>query len=163
MGEWVNSETGEVVEGDCPRCANVIEHAEAQLRAMEMELRQKRAKITRLERQADRETVAKRDGAVWKDVLAYWLEAFPDKRPSAKGIKSARATKVFMRLESGANVEDVKLSIDGARLYPYVVFGKRQKSGSKSDLADDLEQIMAINRDHEFDFLRDAGRAARDA
>lgn len=158
---WVNTETGETLEAECPICEQARQDAEVQIVAMEQELRSKRAKITKLERERERDEVAKRDGAVWKRILKAWLEAFPDKRPTAKGVKSARATKAFLRLQAGASEQDVLDAILGARLYPYVVYGKRQKSGSRSDLADDLEQIMAISRDHEFDFLVAEGRRAR--
>jgi len=47
-----------------------------------------RAKITRLENDAERNLSRKRDGRVWKDVLIYWQEAFPEKRLTSKGIKS---------------------------------------------------------------------------
>lgn len=151
----------------CPECGSVLplaemldEEAEIQVHALELRVRSLQSKVTRMEREREAQTVAKRDGAVWQRVITAWLEAFPDKTPSAKSVKSARATKVFMRLDSGATVDDVLAAIRGAQLYPFVVFGKRVKSGSRSDLADDLEDIVAVNRDREFDFLVEAGRNA---
>jgi hypothetical protein len=161
MTQFVNVETGEMVEGDCPFCADLRIETEGQLVAMERELRQKRSKITKLENAAERDLVKKRDAAAWKDVLSAWMIAFPTKKPSATGIKSARATKVFMRLESGSSVEEIKNAIAGAMIYPYVVFGKRQKSGSRSDLADDIQEIVSVNNDANFDFLRDVGAQVR--
>lgn len=158
---WVDSATGELADAECPHCAETKQWAEDQVRALEIERRQQRAKITKLLNEAERQKVAKRDGATWKELLACWLLAFPNKRPSATGIKSARATAVFLRLESGADVESVKNAIAGAMKYPFVVFGKRRESGSQSDRADDLQDIMHINNDALFDFLRDAGEAMR--
>lgn len=162
MTTWINQETGEVLEADCPRCAETRDEAETQVGAIEREIRKYRTKVTKLERAAERDEVKRRDGAVWKQILEAWREAFPGKKVRSTDIKSARATKVFLRLERGASIEDCLDAIEGARQFPYVVFGKRQKSGSRSDLADDLEHIMAVNRDHEFDFLADVGRKARE-
>jgi hypothetical protein len=139
---------------DCPIC---LGH-DVQVSGLERDLRTKRGALTKLERAAERETVKRRDGAVWNRILSAWLEAFPDKKPSATSVKSARATATFLRLQSGATEDDFLAAIRGAREYPYVVYGKRQRKGSRSDLADDLQHIAAINRDHEFEFLRDVGR-----
>lgn len=153
---YVDTETGELYDS-CPRCAEL----EVQVRAMEKERRADRAARSKAERALEKDVVAKRDKSDWERILTYWLAAFPDKKPTAKGIKSARATKFFMRCDSGATVEDVELAIDGAKEWPYIVFGKRQKSGSKSDLADDLEDIVSLGKDANFDFLVLAGRVAR--
>lgn len=161
MTTWANTATGELYEGECPRCAQAEDEAAIQVQHMERELRSMRSKVTKMERQIERDEVKKRDGAMWKRILSAWLEAFPDKRPTAKGVKSARATKVFLRLEAGAAEDDILDAIRGAQEYPYVVFGKRQKRGSASDLADDLEDIVALKRDKEFDFLREAGVRAK--
>lgn len=156
MSPWVDPETGEASDG-CPECEN----AELQVRMMEMELRRYRSKVTTLENAAERDTVAKRDGSLWNAVLAEWLRVFPDKKPSAKGIKSARATRYFQRLEAGAQPEDVFSAIRGAKEYPYVVYGKRTRTGSKSDEATDLQDICSVKNDAMFDWLRDAGRTAQ--
>jgi hypothetical protein len=161
MTQYVNVETGEMVEGDCPYCADLRVETEGQLVAMERELRQKRSKITKLENAAERDLVKKRDAAAWKDVLSAWMIAFPTKKPSATGIKSARATKVFMRLESGSSVEEIKNAIAGAMVYPFVVYGKRQKTGSRTDDASDLQDIVSTNNDANFDFLCEVGRDLR--
>lgn len=152
---WYNPETGEITDTPpddyvCPTCEGYSR--------IERELRVMRAKITRLENDAERNIVAKRDGKLWKDTLAYWQKAFPDKRISSKGIKSARATKFFQRLEAGATPEDVRYAIDAAKVWQFVVFGKRQKSGSKSDLAIDLEHIVSVGNDAQFDRLVEIGR-----
>lgn len=146
---WVN-EHGEITGDTCPNCEGYA--------AIERELRNYRTKVTRLEREAERQEVAKRDGKVWKEALAYWQEKFPDKRVTSKGVKSARATKFFQRLEAGATPEDVNYAVDAAKVWQYVVFGKRQRSGSKSDLAIDLEQIVSVGNDALFDFLVEKGR-----
>lgn len=159
---FVDIETGEQYEGPCPNCAEREQWAEAQVRKMEMERRGDRAKVTRMENAAERDLVRRRDGATWEHALEQWLAAFPDKRPSSKSIKSARATKFFQRLEAGATPDDVDDAIRGAKAYPYVVYGKRVKSGSKSDLANDLEDIVAVNSDRQFDALVEIGRALRE-
>lgn len=151
---WVDEDTGEVTGDTCPTCEGYAH--------LEREARNLRAKITRLENEAERQAVAKRDGAQWKAILAYWQEAFPDKRISSKSIKSARATKFFLRLEAGATPEDVRYAIDAAKVWRYIVFGKRVKSGSKSDLAVDLEHIVSVGNDAQFDGLVELGRAMRE-
>lgn len=147
---WIDPTTGEVTGDTCPSCDGYSH--------LERELRNYRSKVTRLEREAERQAVAKRDGKLWKETLEYWCAAFPDKRISSKGIKSARATKFFQRLEAGATPEDVRYAIDAAKVWRYVVFGKRQKSGCRSDLAIDLEQIVSVGNDAQFDSLIERGR-----
>lgn len=151
---WVN-EDGEVTGDCCPTCEGYGH--------LERELRRYRTNLTRAEHAAERADVAKRDGKTWKDAIAYWEEAFPEKRVTSKGIKSARATKFFLRLEAGATPEDVRLAIDAAKTWRYVVFGKRQKAGSKSDLAIDLEQIVSVGNDAQFDRLAELGREMQEA
>lgn len=146
---WVDA-NGEITGDVCPACEGYT--------ILERDLRNARSKITRLERDAERNEVSKRDGATWKAALEHWCQAFPDKRISSKGIKSARATKYFQRLEAGATPEDVNLAVDAARVWQYVVFGKRQKSGSQSDLAIDLEHICSVGNDAQFDRLVEIGR-----
>lgn len=151
--KWID-DNGELHDA-CPQCVVY----EDNLTRIEMEVRNYRSRITRLENDAERNLVAKRDGAVWKDIIAYWERAFPGKRLTSKGIKSARATKFFQRLEAGATPEDVRYAIDAAKVWQYVVFGKRQKSGSRSDLAIDLEHIVSVGNDAQFDRLVELGRA----
>lgn len=146
---WVD-ENGEVTGDTCPSCQG-YSHIERELRNM-------RSKVTRLENDAERNLVAKRDGKVWQDAIAYWEHTFPEKRVTSKGIKSARATKFFQRLEAGATPEDVQYAIDAARVWRYVVFGKRQRSGSQSDLSIDLEHICSVGNDAQFDRLVELGR-----
>lgn len=163
MPEWMNVATGEIVEGGpCPECAATADEAAIQVGGMERELRSMRSKLTKAERAAERDEVKRRDGDIWQRILGAWLETFPDKRPTAKGIRSARATAVFLRLESGAAEEDVVAAIVGARVWPYVVYGKRRQSGSPSDEATDLQEIMSLKNDGMFDFLRDVGAVERE-
>lgn len=151
MSPWVDATTGEVLGDTCPDCEGYSR--------LERDLRTARAAITRLERDAERNLVAKRDGKLWLETIEYWCKAFPEKRVTSKGIKSARATKFFQRLEAGATPEDVRYAIDAAKVWKYVVFGKRQKSGSKSDLAIDLEHIVSVGNDAQFDGLVEKGRS----
>lgn len=152
---FVDTETGEVYDS-CPRCAEL----ETQVAAMERERRADRSARAKAERALEKDVVAKRDGADWKRILAYWRAAFPDKKPTATGVKSARATKFFLRCDSGATVEDIERAIDGAKEYRYVVYGKRTRTGSASDDATDLQDIVSLNNDANFDFLVSVGRAA---
>lgn len=137
----------------------MCESAEVQVTAMERERRADRSARAKAEKAVERFVEAKRDAKVWKEAIAYWCEAFPDKRVTSKGVKSARATKFFQRLDAGATVEDVRYAIDAAKVWQYVVFGKRQKSGSRSDLATDLEHICSVGNDAQFDGLVEIGRA----
>lgn len=162
MTTWANVETGEIVEGDCPQCAATREETEAQLAAMERERRSDRIARAKAEKAVERDQVTRRDGATWQRIREHWQAAFPELKPTSLGIKSARATKVFLRLEAGATELDVLHAIDAAKRWRYVVYGKRTKTGSKSDLAIDLEDIVAIKRDREFDFLVTEGRGLND-
>lgn len=161
MTTWIDHETGEMVEGPCPFCAATTKAAEVQVSAMEAELRAKRAKITKLESAAERALVAKRDTTTWNTILAAWREAFPDRKTSATSVKSANATACFLRLESGAVLDDILCAIRGAKEYPFVVYGRRVRSGSKSDLAVSLRDIVSVNNDGNFDILRDVGAELR--
>jgi hypothetical protein len=158
---WVDPETGEMTN-ECPGCDETRRYAEIQMREMELELRKMRARVTRAENQLEAAEVGKRDGKVWKELLGYWQLKFPERRITSKNVKSARATKVFARLDAGAQIGDFQLAIDGAHAFPYVVFGKRVKTGSPSDLAVDLEDIASIKKDKDFDWLVAAGMEARE-
>lgn len=161
--QWVDTTTGEIYEGPCPNCAERAQWAEDQVRALEMEKRALRTKVTKAERAAEHATMAKRDGAVWQEALSCWLAHFPHKKPSGVGIKSARATKFFQRLETGATLLDVQDAIRAAKVVPYIVYGRRVKAGSKADLSDDLEQIVSVGNDAQFDRLVEIGRELRAA
>lgn len=154
---YADVETGELFEG-CPHCEQARAEAEAQVLAMERERRSDRIARGKAEKVADRAEVARRDGKVWKEILAYWEQAFPDKRISSKGIKSARATKLFQRLEAGTTSEDVRYAIDAAKVWRWVVYGKRQRNGSQSDLAIDLQDVVSVGNDAQFDRLVELGR-----
>lgn len=149
MSPWVDDQ-GEVTGDVCPSCEGYGK--------VERDLRNARTAITRLERDAERNLVAKRDGKVWTEALAHWQRVFPDRRVTSKGIKSARATKFFQRLDAGATPEDVRHAVNAAKVWAYVVFGKRVKTGSKSDLAVDLEHICSVGNDAQFDDLCQKGR-----
>lgn len=153
MSPWVD-ENGEVTGDTCPSCEGYSR--------LERDLRNARTAITRLERDAERNLVAKRDGAQWKAVLAFWELHFPEKRISSKGIKSARATKYFQRLEAGATPADVEYAIAAATVWRYVVYGKRTKTGSASDLAIDLQDIVSVGNDAQFDRLVELGREMKE-
>lgn len=148
---WINADTGEVFEGECPNCADL----DILVTAMERERRSDRIARAKAEKAVERDQVAKRDGAMWQRILAKWEETFPEKRITSKGIKSERATVFFLRLEAGATIEHVELAVAAARKWPCVVYGKRQQTGSRSDLAIDLIQIC--KGDAQFDFLVERG------
>lgn len=158
---WINSETGELADAECPHCAATKEWAENQVRSMEIERRKDRAAVTRMKNEMEAQKVAKRDASVWKEALRCWQLAFPSKRPTSTGVKSARATAFFQRLEAGATLEDVLDVIAGGMRYPYVVYGVRRESGSPSDRKDDLQDLMHLGNDGQFDMLRDVGHAMR--
>lgn len=159
MAGWIDDD-GELHDR-CPLCEGTVRESEIQMHAMELELRRYRSRVTRLENEAEAAKVAKRDGKTWEEVLRCYRLAFPEKRLSATGIKSETATKVFERLATGTSVEDLKDAIAGAMQFPFVVFGKRTRSGSASDRADHLRDIVSVNNDANFDFLRDVGHTAR--
>jgi hypothetical protein len=160
---WVDANSGEEYAGKCPDCSATRALAEDQMHRMELELRAMRGKLTKAERAVEHAKVARRDGAVWEEALGFWLRTFPDKRPSSVGIKSARATKFFERFESISDPDPmgvVRAAVLGAKAYPYVVYGSRTKTGPKSALATDLQELVHVGQDHLFDFLVEAGRGA---
>lgn len=159
---WVNPESGETVEGPCPRCAATIEEAEAQTRALELDTRRLRSQITRMKNQFERDQVAKRDGADWAEILGYWTDTFPELRPTATGIKSERATAFFARCETGASVQACKDAVLGASKFRWISYGSRvDKPHSKAKPAVDLSEILSLKSDRNFDFLRQEGEKIR--
>jgi hypothetical protein len=158
---WIDTDTGEIAE-DCPHCQQTRIDAETQIHAMELERRKDRAAVTRAQNQLAAAAESKRDGAIWKKSVAHWRATFPELKPTSLGVKSARATAYFQRLEAGALPEDVDLAVSAAKEYPYVVFGKRRRTGSRDDLAIDLQQIVSVGNDAQFDFLVSVGRKAED-
>jgi hypothetical protein len=64
-----------------------------------------------------------------------------------------------MRLEAGATVDDVLCAIRAAKTYPHIVYGRRVKTGSKSDLSVGIQEILSVNNDANFDFLVEVGRS----
>lgn len=161
MPQWVDTESGQVVEGPCPFCAKAEADAEIQVRAMEAERRRDRNTTAKAIAELEGTTAAKRDGKAWAELLTCWQLAFPHKKIKVKSITSARAKAVFQRLGSGVSVEDFKDAIAGAIGFPYVVFGVRRASGSDSDLAIDLQDIASLNRDSGFEFLVSEGHKLR--
>lgn len=162
MTTWIDQETGEIYEGSCPECERVKDDCALQVREQDRELAKIRVRVGKAERAVDREAIAKRDGATWATIREAWLRAFPDKKPTATGVKSARATQVFLRLAQGATVDDFLDAIEGAKHHPFVTFGKRTATAtSKSKRADDLEDIASVKSDAMFDWLVMNGRAAR--
>lgn len=159
MLPYVDTETGEVFP-ECPHCEQARREAEVQIVAMERELRSYRSRLTRAENALQAHEQSKRDGAVWKAALKHWQETFPDRRITSKSIQSQRATIYFQRLGAGASPEDVDLAVTAAREYPYVVYGRRRKSGAKSDMAIDIIDIC--KNDVMFDWLVSKGREMAD-
>lgn len=159
----MNTETGEVIESSspCPLCAVTEDAAEIQVHGMELERRKDRAALTRMRNEMEAAEVGRRDKALWQELLDCWLLAFPDKKPTAKGIKSARATAVFQRIERGAMPEDIKNAIAGAMVFRYVVYGRRVANGSRTDDGSDLADIVSPDNDRNFDFLAEEGAKLR--
>lgn len=160
---WVRPDSGETVEGDCPRCASTREEAEAMVREMELANRRLTSRMTRMKNDFERQQAARRDAEEWGDVCEFWLRTFPELKPRTLGIKSERATAFFTRLETGVSVQDVKDAITGASRYRYVLFGRRvEKASGQAALAIDLTEICHLKADRWFDFLLQAGRTMRE-
>lgn len=149
---WINQATGELLPGPCPKCA---EH-EADVGALENEVRRWRRAVTRLQKTIDGDVTARRDGALWAELTAYWIERCGKKPDALVPMKGIRATLVFRLLEAGASVEKVKLAIDGAALAPYKSYGHRtaKKFGKRLD---DLKDIC--KDEAEFEALVAIGEA----
>lgn len=145
---WIHADTGEVVEGDCPRCETTREECEIQVRAMERERRSDRAARTRAENEVEKVRAAKQDAAAWKECLAFYAECFPGKAKAMRStsIKSERARLFFERLEaidSPDPLRDVKAAIYACTAWKWVSFGRRVKSpNGQAQLAIDLADIL---------------------
>lgn len=167
MTEYLNTDTGELIEVDdestIEEALTLLERDQMILEA-DREAKRLRSKVRRLESQVERDKVKNRDKALWTRVLEYWQATFPDKKITAKGHKSARATAVFLRVEQlQESMSDVdaertfKLAIRGAMALPYVVYGKRRATGSTHEAAIDLTDIASVTDDRKFDALVEAG------
>lgn len=160
MPPYIDTATGEVYES-CPRCEAAEVEAETQIFRMEQERRQDRAARTKAENALEAAETGRRDEKLWLELFDCWRLAFPEKRPTTKAVKSARATAVFKRLTAGATPEDIKDAIAGAMVYRYVVFGKRVTNGSRTDDGSDLADIVSPDNDRNFDFLSEEGHKMR--
>lgn len=161
MTTWANTETGELVEGPCPYCAGTVEECDAIVSRVEKNRHADILARAKAEKALERDVVAKRDGADWQRIVTHWKETFPQIKATSLSIRSNRATHTFIRIERGCSVDDVLAAIDGAKEWPYVVFGKRVRTGSRSDLGIDIEDIVSIKHDRNFDFLLSEGYALR--
>lgn len=164
---WVRTDTGEMVEGECPYCEATREEAETQIKRMEAERRTDRAARAKAEREVERQKAAKRDAAAWAEVLAFYAEHFPDKAAAmrSKSIKSERASVFFHRLESIDSedpMRDIKAAIFAATRWRWISYGRRvKKPHAEAQPAVDLADIL--KDDVRFDYLVKHGYEMREA
>jgi uncharacterized phage protein (TIGR02220 family) len=121
---------GEIVTDDCPKCATLrsrVESAERDLDAAEKDLRQKRAQINALkkDRDSERKTYGKREQVM--DCFNHWVERTGKTKSK---LSADRFDAIKARLNEGYTVEQIKLAIDGAAAYPFVVNAQRSATGT---------------------------------
>jgi hypothetical protein len=140
----------------------VIETLQEDLANVERELRGKRAQIKRMK--AEQDAALKKDPLypLAMNVLEHWKkEVSPGARElGGKRLENvlARATARKRQMPEEAIEEELKRSIDGYALKPFVVNGKRSHVGTQEDWYADAELIFRSDK-HVAAGLRIAARA----
>lgn len=131
----VDTHTGELSSGSDSALMARIEELEHDLANVERELRQRRAQITRLQRDKERERQAFEQRDVVERLFAFWQKRckHPKSRLTPERFDAARAC-----LEHGYDEEQMRLAILGAAFQP---FTKPRKNGTVERF-DDLELIF---------------------
>lgn len=166
---WLNSDTGELYEGgECPSCAQVRTECDQILSANERDQRVWKLRATRAETKLEAQTATRRDKAEWQRILDTWLLVFPDEpKLRSTSVKSARATEYFARTDTGAFEADVVNAIHGARVRPYLRYGRRvEKRGPETERAVDIADVVKTSgtyADANFDLLCAIGAFSRAA
>lgn len=132
-----------MTEGDrcCPTCGvdpDAVLRLEQANRDLELELRQKRAQITRLRGELIDKRVENPFAKPAQEVFEYWRELLA---PRAKEFTDKRFDNVVARLRAGHSVEDLKRAVDGAAALPYVTDAGRRRMGKKSERQVELDLI----------------------
>jgi hypothetical protein len=109
------------------------------VRNAEGELRGKRAQIKRMKVQQDAALRASDHFEAAMDVLEKWRELCS---PNARELGGKRLANVIDRLRGGYTASELKESVWGYSLKPYVVDGKRSHTGSPDDWYADAELIF---------------------
>lgn len=142
----IDPSTGEVLEG-----ANIealqaenralreqVERLEEQLMLTERELRQKRARISRLEGKRAQDWRSSTQAPLIMQVFDAWRELCGHPRSALDG---KRAELIAERLDQ-FDVEQLIEAIGGYAAYPYVVDGRRSRRGRRDQRYDSLELIL---------------------
>lgn len=130
----VDTETGEIHENPDP--SETIKALEAALVRAQSTITGLKAKYAN-----DRATYAKR--SLVEDIIDDWKVATG--HPKSKRTDD-RFDAVKNYLEKGYTREHFEMVLAGLKAYPYVVYGVRRASGSKSDRKDDIAYVCEKGR-----------------
>lgn len=108
----------------------------------ERELRVKRAAVTRLQNQIDREHELSEEATVVKEIIEYYAKTTGHTRTKITPI-GANADAIRKAFRMKHTVEEIKQAIDGAAKFPFVTGpGQRSATGKKQQRYDSLETIL---------------------
>ena len=116
-------------ESFCPSCGEVLPilaQKEEALRLVEKALRIERAKVTRLQKDRDKQDAMHPLAEEARAVFNYWRVQLS---PGSREFTGQRFEKVVARLNAGATVDDLKQAVDGCKLRPYVTNKGRTATG----------------------------------
>ena len=135
----------------CYECGVVNEEAtelyklkDEALRDAERELQTKRAQIRRITASRKKQREADPHYTECMMVFDYWRLRIA---PTAKEFDEKRWNAVHARIAGGHTVDHIKRAIDGVRLRPYIVDGKRSSQGEGTQKFADLE-LICRSEDH---------------
>ena len=108
---------------------------------LELDLRMKRARITELSNQLERQNGEGAEASVIIDIIEYWrVKTGHEKAKVSAAGKRADYVRKALKLKHTA--EELKEAIDGAAIYPYVVNKQRSKTGTEKQRYDDLPTVF---------------------
>lgn len=131
----IDGATGEMVEGDQNALMARIEDLEKDLENAERDLRSKRALITKLQREKDRERQVYSQRSVVEELFEYWQAKCNRQRSK---LTPDRFDAIRNALEWKYTVQQIRLAIDGAAYDPFIT---RRKNGTECR-HNDLELIL---------------------
>jgi hypothetical protein len=122
--------------------AVLLEQKEAALRDLERDLRNRRAQISRLQRERAAAAEASPLYSYAREAFDYWREHL---MPKARELSGTRLAAVMARLSAAEDPEQglatIKQAIDGVAKLPYVTNKGRSATGRASERQTELELI----------------------
>jgi hypothetical protein len=131
----VNPETGEWHEHQCPDC----EHKNNEIAGFQATIRSQAGVIGKLKRNHELERKMYSARSVIEELFAYWI----DRTGRSKKCKltAKRFDAMRERLDEGYEPQHMRLAIDYAAAFPYVVNSQRSPTGAPEQKFDDLTTI----------------------